>query len=44
MGAHLARREISVLFEELLKRTNQIEQVGDPAHGVIGIKLPIMFP
>jgi cytochrome P450 len=42
LGAHLARREITILFEELLKRTAHIEQVGDPAYSVLGIGNPIL--
>lgn len=42
LGAHLARREISILFEELLKRTSHIEQIGDPAYSVLGIGNPIL--
>ena len=42
LGAHLARREITILFEELLKRTSQVEQVGDPAYSVLGIGNPIL--
>jgi len=42
LGAHLARREISILFEELFKRTSQIEPIGNPTYSVLGIKLPII--
>ena len=42
LGAHLARREITILFEELLARTADIEQVGDPAYSVLGIGNPIL--
>ena len=42
LGAHLARREITILFEELLKRTSDIEQVGEPAYSVLGIGNPIL--
>ena len=42
LGAHLARREITILFEELLKRTSHIEQSGDPAYSVLGIGNPIL--
>jgi cytochrome P450 len=42
LGAHLARREISILFEELLRRTSQIEQLGDPTYSVVGIGNPIL--
>jgi cytochrome P450 len=43
LGAHLARREITILFEELLKRTSDIEQVGDTAYSVLGIGNPILM-
>ena len=43
LGAHLARREITILFEELLKRTSDIELVGDPAYSVLGIGNPILM-
>jgi cytochrome P450 len=42
LGAHLARREITILFEELLARTARIELVGDPAYSVLGIGNPIL--
>lgn len=42
LGAHLARREITILFEELLKRTAEIELVGEPAYSVVGISNPIL--
>jgi cytochrome P450 len=42
LGAHLARREITILFEELLKRAAVIEPAGDPAHSVLGIGNPIL--
>jgi cytochrome P450 len=42
LGAHLARREITILFEELLKRTSDIELIGDTAHSVLGIGNPIL--
>jgi cytochrome P450 len=42
LGAHLARREITMLFEELLKRTSHIEQIGEPAFSVLGIGNPIL--
>jgi cytochrome P450 len=41
LGAHLARREINILFEELLKRTSSIELVGSPAYSVVGIGSPL---
>lgn len=42
LGAHLARREITILFEELLKRTSHIEPTGDPSYSVLGIGNPIL--
>jgi cytochrome P450 len=42
LGAHLARREITILFEELLSRTADIEQIGDSAYSVLGIGNPIL--
>jgi cholest-4-en-3-one 26-monooxygenase len=42
LGAHLARREITILYEELLKRTARIERFGDPAYSVLGIGNPIL--
>ena len=42
LGAHLARREITILFEELLKRTADIELVGDPSYSVLGVGNPIL--
>ena len=42
LGAHLARREITILFEELFKRTSAIELVGEPAYSVLGIGNPIL--
>ncbi|MCR9096993.1 MAG: cytochrome P450 [bacterium] len=43
LGAHLARREIMILFEELLSRTADIELVGDPTYSVLGIGNPILL-
>ncbi|MFK7896663.1 MAG: cytochrome P450 [Myxococcota bacterium] len=43
LGAHLARREITILFEELLSRTSNIELVGDPSYSVLGIGNPILL-
>jgi len=37
LGAHLARREIRVMFEELLARTEKIELLAEPAHTALGI-------
>jgi cholest-4-en-3-one 26-monooxygenase len=42
LGAHLARREITILFEELLKRTAEIELIGDAAYSVLGVGNPIL--
>jgi cytochrome P450 len=41
LGASLARREIAILFEELLARTGEIEVLGPPAYSVQGIFNPI---
>lgn len=48
LGAHLARREITVMFREILKRTPQMEAAGEPSRlassFVNGIKhLPYSF-
>ena len=37
LGAHLARREITILFEELLTRTREVEIIGNPRFNVQGI-------
>jgi len=42
LGAHLARREITILFEELLSRVGHIERIGEPVFGVQGIGNPIV--
>ena len=42
LGANLARREIAILFEELLARTREIEIVGPPAYSALGIFNPIL--
>jgi cytochrome P450 len=42
LGAHLARREITILFEELLRRTSHIEQIGEPGYSVLGVGNPIL--
>ncbi len=42
LGAHLARREITILFEELLRRTSEIELIGEPTYSVLGIGNPIL--
>ena len=41
LGAHLARREIRILFEELLARAGEIELLSDPEYSVQGIENPI---
>ncbi len=38
LGAHLARREIRVMFEELLARTSKIELLAEPVHTALGIE------
>jgi len=43
LGAHLARREIMILFEELLARTAGIEPVGESTYSVLGIGNPILL-
>jgi cytochrome P450 len=42
LGAHLARREISTLFEELLRRVEDIKLLGDVAYSNLGIGSPIV--
>jgi cytochrome P450 len=42
LGAHLARREITILFEELLARVKSVELLGEPVHSVQGIASPIV--
>ncbi len=42
LGANLARREISILFEELLARTDDIALVGDVTYSVQGLANPIV--
>ena len=42
LGANLARFEISILFQELLARTREIELVGAPQYTVLGIDNPIL--
>ena len=42
LGAHLARREITILFEELLSQTADIELTADPTYSVLGIGNPIL--
>jgi cholest-4-en-3-one 26-monooxygenase len=42
LGANLARREISIMFEELLARTRQIEIIGPPTHSGLTIDSPVI--
>jgi cytochrome P450 len=42
LGANLARREITILFEELLARTRQIEVLGPPVYSALSIYNPIL--
>lgn len=42
LGANLARREIAIVFEELLKRTREIEVLGPPVFSALGIYNPIL--
>jgi cholest-4-en-3-one 26-monooxygenase len=42
LGANLARREIAILFEELLRRARGIEVVGPPVYGALGLYNPIL--
>ena len=39
---NLARREIAILFEELLSRVKEIEIVEPPQYSVLGIYNPIL--
>jgi cytochrome P450 len=41
LGANLAKREIAVLFDELLARTREIEVLGEPRYSVQGLFNPI---
>jgi cytochrome P450 len=41
LGANLARREITIMFEELLARVAGFETAGEPMYGVQGIGNPI---
>ncbi len=43
LGANLARREIKVMFQELLSRTGEIEMLGEPAYSVLGVVSPVVF-
>ena len=42
LGANLARREISILLEELLRRTTEIELTGPPVFSPLGILNPVL--
>ncbi|MFN8643545.1 MAG: cytochrome P450 [Candidatus Binatia bacterium] len=42
LGANLARREITILFEELLRRTRRIEALAPPTYRALGIYNPIL--
>jgi cytochrome P450 len=42
LGANLARREIGILFDELLRRTREIELLGPPVYSAVGISNPIL--
>jgi cytochrome P450 len=42
LGANLARREIAILFEELLQRTRRIEVLAPPVYSALGIFSPIL--
>ena len=43
LGANLARFEITVLFEELLARTEQIEPAGPAEYRALGLFNPIFY-
>jgi cytochrome P450 len=43
LGANLARREIAILFEELLKRTRVIEVLEPPSYSALTIYNPILL-
>jgi cytochrome P450 len=42
LGANLARREIAIPFEELLRRTRRIEVLAPPVSSALGIYSPIL--
>jgi cytochrome P450 len=42
LGANLAKREITILFDELLARTHEIEIMGAPTYNALGIDNPIL--
>ncbi len=43
LGANLARREIAILFEELLKRVNKIELLEPPKYNSLSLFNPIFL-
>ncbi len=43
LGANLARREITILLEELLARTHQIEVLRPPSYSTMGIENPVLI-
>ncbi|HEY3833614.1 MAG TPA: cytochrome P450 [Acidimicrobiia bacterium] len=43
LGAHLARREITILFEELLARTRDIDVLAPPSYTMLGIENPVLL-
>ena len=43
LGAHLARREISILFEELFARVGEIEPLGPVEYSIQGLGNPIVM-
>jgi len=42
LGANLARREITILFEELLARTREIEVLAPPRYAALGLWNPVL--
>jgi cytochrome P450 len=42
LGANLARREITILFEELFARVRHIERTGPPVYSALTIENPIL--
>ena len=42
LGANLARREIAIMFEELLARTTEIEILAPPTYGALTIESPVL--
>jgi cholest-4-en-3-one 26-monooxygenase len=42
LGANLAKREITILFEELFARTREIEVLGEPSYRAFGFDNPIL--